>query len=255
MQRIVAARHCRSAKFHAVGSKDDPRSMHNEPRTATRSDTPISVLFSLTDSRGCATPIGSQAGTPIRLISHSSSTPELSFTRRRTVFAKRLDVGRGGRAEIDQEVAMQLRDLRAADDQPAAAGGVDQLPGLSPGGFLKVEPPVRLLIGCVASRYSVILSISAAMAARIARPALECGLGEDEILRRAAMPVAVMHVGVGEACGCGPARSTPAPRPARPWSRPCKRRRSCAARRRSRPECRARTPGPQGRPPARPARP
>ena len=42
---------------------------------------------------------------------------------------------------------MQLRNLCAADGQPAAAGGVDQLPGLPPGGFLKVEPPVRLLIG------------------------------------------------------------------------------------------------------------
>ena len=36
---------------------------------------------------------------------------------------------------------------------------------LAPGGFLKVEPPVRLLIGCVASRNSVIFSISAAMTA------------------------------------------------------------------------------------------
>ena len=36
---------------------------------------------------------------------------------------------------------------------------------LRPGGFLKVEPPVRLLIGCVASRDSVILSISAAITA------------------------------------------------------------------------------------------
>jgi hypothetical protein len=34
-----------------------------------------------------------------------------------------------------------------------------------PGGFLKVEPPVRLLIGCVASRDWVISSISAAIAA------------------------------------------------------------------------------------------
>ena len=63
---------------------------------------------------------------------------------------------------------------------------------------MKVEPPVRLLIGWVASRLSVILSISAAMAARIAGRALEQRLGEDDVLGRAAMAVAVVHVGVGE---------------------------------------------------------
>src|SRR5689334_5091205 len=43
-------------------------------------------------------------------------------------FAQRLDVGRAGAAEIDQEVAVQLGDLRAADRQPAAAGIIHQLP-------------------------------------------------------------------------------------------------------------------------------
>ena len=47
--------------------------------------------------------------------------------------AQRLDVGRGGGAEIDQEVAMLLGDLRLADAQAAAAGLVDQLPRLVAG--------------------------------------------------------------------------------------------------------------------------
>ena len=45
------------------------------------------------------------------------------------VFAERFDVGGGGTADIDQEVAMQLGHLRAAHAQPAAARRVDQLPG------------------------------------------------------------------------------------------------------------------------------
>src|SRR6187200_206697 len=41
-------------------------------------------------------------------------------------FAQRLDVGRRGPAEIDQEVAVHFRHLGVADFQPAAAGGVYQ---------------------------------------------------------------------------------------------------------------------------------
>ena len=37
-----------------------------------------------------------------------------------------LDAGGRGRTEVDQEVAMLLRDLRLADAQPAAAGPIDQ---------------------------------------------------------------------------------------------------------------------------------
>src|SRR5882724_11262389 len=43
--------------------------------------------------------------------------------------AQTLDVGSAGVAEIDQEVAMQLGDLGATEREPAAAGGVDELPG------------------------------------------------------------------------------------------------------------------------------
>ena len=101
-------------------------------------------------------------------------------------------------AEIDQKVAVHLRNLRATDLQAAAAGGVDQLPGFAAGGFLNVEPPVRLLIGCVASRNSVILSISAAMTAGSPRSPWYSASREDVVGGHAAVPVGVAHVGVAQ---------------------------------------------------------
>ena len=51
--------------------------------------------------------------------------------------AQFLDVGRAGIAEIDEKIAMQLGNLRIIDFQSAAAGGIDQLPGLLPGGIFE----------------------------------------------------------------------------------------------------------------------
>ena len=47
--------------------------------------------------------------------------------------AQPFEVGGGGAAGVDQEVAVLLRYLRAAAGQAAAAGGIDQLPGLHVG--------------------------------------------------------------------------------------------------------------------------
>ena len=92
---------------------------------------------------------------------------------------------------------MHLRHLRAADAssprQPAASISCQ---ALWPGGFLKVEPPVRLLIGCVASRDSVISSISAAIAAGSPGAPWNSACGEDDVVGRAAMAIGVVHVGV-----------------------------------------------------------
>src|SRR5437764_7411894 len=44
--------------------------------------------------------------------------------------AQRLDVGGGGTAEVDQEIAVHLRHLGVAELEAPAAGGVDELPGL-----------------------------------------------------------------------------------------------------------------------------
>ena len=67
---------------------------------------------------------------------------------------------------------------------------------LWPGGFLKVEPPVRLLIGCVASRDFGDLVHLGGDRGRIAALAREQRLREDVIVRRAAMAIGVMHVGI-----------------------------------------------------------
>ena len=89
---------------------------------------------------------------------------------------------------------MHLGHLGVADAQPPAARLVDQLPGLLPGGFLKVEPPVRVLTGWVEERASVMAFISARIVGRIARRPLEQGLGEDHVLRHARMAVGEAHL-------------------------------------------------------------
>src|SRR5436190_22736925 len=46
-------------------------------------------------------------------------------------FAELFDFGGGRAAAIDQEITMHLRDLGGAIAQSAAAGSIDQLPGLA----------------------------------------------------------------------------------------------------------------------------
>src|SRR5580692_4927362 len=53
------------------------------------------------------------------------------------LFAQRLDIGGAGVAAVDEEIAVHLRDLRITDDEPATAGGVDELPGLPAGRVLE----------------------------------------------------------------------------------------------------------------------
>ena len=138
---------------------------------------------------------------------------------------------------------MQLRDLGVADDEAPATRRVDQLPGLSPGGFLKVEPQV-LCSAAALRASSVILSISALIAAGSPGRPSNSACGEDVVLGRTAMPVGKFHVGFGEPSACCPGGRPPSPRPAHPWSRRHRRRRSCAARRRSSRECRCKKASP-----------
>ena len=76
-------------------------------------------------------------GTPTRLISHSSVDAGFRLHPGADLFAQRFDVGGGGVAGVDQEVAVLLGDLGGAVHQAAAAGFVDQLPGLVAGRILE----------------------------------------------------------------------------------------------------------------------
>src|SRR6187401_742661 len=93
---------------------------------------------------------------------------------------------------------MQLRYLRAADDQSATAGSIDELPGLLPWRVLEGRAAGAALdrLGRLA-RLGDLVHFGGD-GCTIARRALKCGLGEDEILRSAAMPVAVVHIGILE---------------------------------------------------------
>src|SRR5262245_15189922 len=112
--------------------------------------------------------------------------------------AQGLDVGGGGAAEIDQEVAVHLRHLGAADREAAAAGGVDDLPGLVAGRVLEGRAAGAALdrLGGLA-RLGDLVHLGGDLL-RIAGLALEQRGGEDHVVGRAAMAIAVMHVAVGK---------------------------------------------------------
>src|SRR2546421_7888718 len=60
------------------------------------------------------------------------------FAHARTYgLAEGFDIGSGRMAEVDQKIAVHLRDLRAAHREPAATGGLDELPGLAAGRVLE----------------------------------------------------------------------------------------------------------------------
>ena len=67
---------------------------------------------------------------PTRWISHSRVMLDFCQHPAADFLAQRLDVGAGRATEVEQEVAMLFRDLRAAERQAAAARRVDQRPGL-----------------------------------------------------------------------------------------------------------------------------
>src|SRR5215468_9154312 len=112
--------------------------------------------------------------------------------------AQRLDVGGGGTAEIDQKIAVHLRHLRAPDFEAAAAGGIDELPRFVTGRVLEGRAAGAALdrLGCLA-RFGDLLHLCGDRG-RIAGRALEQRLREDDVVGRAAMTIAVVHVAVAE---------------------------------------------------------
>ena len=82
------------------------------------------------------------------------------------LLAQAFEVGGGGAAGVEQEVAVLLADLRAAARAGRGSRRRRSAPRPSgPGGLRKVLPPVRARTGCVASRLARISAMRAAMAA------------------------------------------------------------------------------------------
>src|SRR5207237_3841688 len=122
-------------------------SLHSPCKTVNRAEAPRLTLWTESDLR----PLGYRF-VPIRLISQSSAIPLCSLTRRRTSSPK---------FSISAAVALPrlIRKLQCSSDTCAAPTTRPRQPAASiscqalwPGGFLKVEPPVRLFTGWVASR-------------------------------------------------------------------------------------------------------
>src|SRR5450631_4114887 len=104
----------------------------------------------------------------------------------------------GGAAGIDQEVAVQLRDLRAADPQSAAAGGIDQLPGAFARRILEGRAA-----GLFANRlrgFAVVLHLVHARADRLGRghQAAKARGGKDDRGIDAAVAIDELHGGIVE---------------------------------------------------------
>ena len=147
------------------------------------------------------------AGSPMRRISHSSSTPLLLEHAAAHLLAQRLDVGGGRVAEIDQEVAVLLGDLRVADAQAAAAGAVDQLPRLVAGRIGEgraAGAAARLGLGA----RGIDLGDAARDGELVAGRRAQARRGEDPVGRRRCCGDRRGRARPASRCGCVPARST-----------------------------------------------
>ena len=90
---------------------------------------------------------------------------------------------------------MHLGHLGVADSQaPGSPAASTSSQAFCPGGFLKVEPPVRVLTGWVEERASVMAFISARIVCRIAGRPSKQRFGEDHVLRHAGMAIGEAHL-------------------------------------------------------------
>src|SRR5215471_21800677 len=112
--------------------------------------------------------------------------------------SQRFDVGGAGAAEIDEKIAVHLRHLRVAHLQAAAARRVDELPGFVTGGILEGRAAGAALdrLGCLA-RFRDFVHLGGDLR-RVAGGALEQCLREDDVVGRAAMAIAVLHIAIAE---------------------------------------------------------
>src|SRR5690606_4434618 len=101
---------------------------------------------------------------------------------------------RGRLPLVDEEIAVHLGNLRAADAQAAAAGRVDELPGavtrrILEGGSASSLARRLVLLAVLGNLFHLLEDVL-----RLARPALIGGFRKNPVPRHAAMAVAVTHV-------------------------------------------------------------
>src|SRR6202162_1468432 len=108
--------------------------------------------------------------------------------------AELFDVGAGGIALVDEEVAVHLRDLGIAHREPPAARRVDQQPGLFPRRVLEGRAAGAALDGlCLLAIGGDAVHLGEDLGG-LPRLALEQRLGENQIVRHAAMAVFIMKL-------------------------------------------------------------
>src|SRR5581483_457654 len=105
------------------------------------------------------------AGRPMRLISHSSSTPVLACTSARTASPSPSRSAAVASPVLIMKLACSGENIAPPNGLPRQPASSTSFQALAPGGFLKVEPPVFSRIGWVVSRRAVISSMVAAITA------------------------------------------------------------------------------------------
>ena len=186
------------------------------PRLSSASATPL-PLVSDTSRSADQPPISTDDMQPI----HDSLPPAGSPIRDRRrllahapahFLAERLDVGGRRLAEVEQEVAMLLGDLAPPTVRPRQPAASISFQALVPGGFLKVEPPVRLRSGWLASR-SRRCGPSRPGSRRLVGMAAKGGADDDAALRQLAVAIGVAEIGEQASLAprrcAGPARNRP----------------------------------------------
>src|SRR6516165_31308 len=113
-------------------------------------------------------------------------------------FAKAFDLGGCCIAAVDQEITVHLRYLCAAIGQSAAAGGVDQLPGLAAWRVFESRTAGAALYRLRRfPRFGDFFHFGGDEL-WIAAFAREQGFGKDIIAGRTAMTISVMHVRIAQ---------------------------------------------------------
>ena len=164
--------------------------MRRRIRPCARRDGRVRPIFATKARRRAGGRAAKRAARPsplprCRLISHSSSTPLVSRTRRRTSSPSSSMSAAVAPPRLIRKLQCIVETCASPTTRPRQPAASISCQAFWPGGFLNVEPPVFSRIGCEASRAAVIRSISATIVVALAGPALQHGAREDHVLRRA----------------------------------------------------------------------